>query len=167
MLPTLIKDLAGTSAPNAANMPRRDYAGTERRIRWWQKRVRLRAEDASNGKSVWRNADARTRKPNARPGLLTECAHPILTWKILCQKPALSLAISADFMERNHHGCQARSPLKTLESSTEITSCNWELWNHFSLDLVKLHSFLFIRSCYFFLRLSVFIFTAIWGSNCS
>ena len=34
-------------------------------------------------------------------------------------------------------------------------------------DCVSSHSFPFIRTCYFFLRLRVLVFRVIWGSNCS
>ena len=35
------------------------------------------------------------------------------------------------------------------------------------LPFISVHLFVFIRTCYFFLRLSVLIFLSIWGSNCS
>ena len=57
--------------------------------------------------------------------------------------------------------CTHTEPLKQGASTADHLL---RLGGRFSDDI---HSFVFIRTCNFFLRLSVLISTVIWGSNCS
>ena len=56
----------------------------------------------------------------------------------------------------------------SLQIKTWVIPCWIYLFSFwFITHQICIHSFLFIRACYFFLKLNILIFRAIWGSNCS